>query len=63
MGSGLRWTMLRAPFLVDGPATGDVEISDERTPGMRLTRGNFAVTAVRALSDDMLVGRAPFLGS
>lgn len=63
MGSGLRWTMLRAPFLVDGAATGDVEMSDERTPGMRLRRGDFAAVAVRALADDMLVGRAPFVGS
>lgn len=63
MGSGLRWTMLRAPYLVDGPATGDVEISDERVPGLRLRRGDFAAVAVRGLTEDMMVGRAPFLGN
>ena len=63
MASRLRWTMLRAPFLVDGPATGHAKLSDDRVPGLRLTRGDFATTAVRALTDDAFPGRAPFLGS
>jgi uncharacterized protein YbjT (DUF2867 family) len=37
--SRLRWTMLRPPRLVDGPAKGDVKVSSERPQTIQITRG------------------------
>jgi putative NADH-flavin reductase len=62
-GSRLRWTMLRPPRLVDGPAKGPVRRSLEKPPAIKVTRADLARAAVEALVDDGLVGRAPFVSN
>jgi putative NADH-flavin reductase len=62
-GSGLRWTMLRPPRLVDGPAKGDVRISFERPQSIQVTRADLARVVAEALGDERLVGRAPFVSN
>jgi hypothetical protein len=59
--SELRWTMLRPPRLVDGPATGRARLSFDRPVSGRATRGDVAEAAVAALADDGLIHRAPFV--
>jgi putative NADH-flavin reductase len=61
--SRLRWTMLRPPRLVDRPAKGAVRTSFERPPSIQVTRADLARKVVEALSDDSLVGRAPFVSN
>jgi putative NADH-flavin reductase len=62
-GSRLRWTMLRPPRLVDGPAKGQVRTSFEKPPTIQITRADLARKAVEALVDDSLAGRAPFVSN
>lgn len=62
-GSRLRWTMLRPPRLVDGPAKGEVRLSLERPQTIQITRADLARKAVEAIGDDSLVGRAPFVSN
>jgi putative NADH-flavin reductase len=61
--SRLRWTMLRPPRLVDGVATGTVQVSFERPQKIQITRADLARKVVEALKDDSLVGRAPFVSN
>ncbi len=62
-GSGLRWTMLRPPRLVDGPAKGAVKMSFEKPQSIQITRADLARMVVEALGDERLVGRAPFVSN
>ena len=59
-GSGLDWTLARAPRLVDKPATGNLYVGplnkDMKTTLSREDYANFLVTAV---TDDTLINRAP----
>jgi hypothetical protein len=61
--SRLRWTMLRPPRLVDGPAKGEVKLSFERPQAIQITRADLGHKAVEAIADDSLVGRAPFVSN
>jgi putative NADH-flavin reductase len=55
--SGLDWTVLAAPFLIDDPPTGDIRTAIEGKPPARsLTRGDFAATLVDALQLDEWIG-------
>ena len=56
-----RWTMLRPPRLVDGPATGRACLSFERPVSGRVRRADLAAVAVSALDDPALERRAPFV--
>ena len=48
--SALDWTIVVAPFLVDEPATGDVEtVVDGKARERTLTRGDYAATLLDAL--------------
>lgn len=62
-GSRLRWTMLRPPRLVDGPAKGEVKVSFERPQTIQITRADLARKVVEAIGDDGLGGRAPFVSN
>lgn len=62
-GSSLRWTMLRPPRLVDGPAKGAVKLSHERPQTLSIPRADLARAVADALEDDALVGRAPFVSA
>lgn len=62
-GSRLRWTMLRPPRLVDGPAKGEAKLSFERPPSIQITRADLARKVVEAIGNDSLVGRAPFVSN
>lgn len=62
-GSRLRWTFVRPPRLVDMAAKGTVKPSHEKPPSLQVTRADLARTVAEALSDDGLVGRAPFVSS
>jgi len=59
MGSGLDTTVLRAPYLVDGPADGDYRvIEDENYPvGTKITRSNLAQFLVKELDNPLWTGR------
>jgi len=55
--SGLEWTIVAAPFLTDGPATGDVgTVVDGKGPGRSLTRADFAAVLLEALDRPEWVG-------
>jgi putative NADH-flavin reductase len=57
--SGLDWTLVRAPRLVDGPATGRLEVHADRSPRRTsLTRADLAVLVVDLAEGTDHVGRA-----
>lgn len=60
--SGLDWTLVRPPRLVDGPATGAVEHDAHRSPRRtRITREDLARFLVDQVADDRYVGEAPLV--
>ncbi|UXT50147.1 SDR family oxidoreductase [Agrobacterium tumefaciens] len=60
-GSNLDWTLVRIPFLKDGPADGKLAVgSYGRTKlGMKLSRGNLAKFLVDQVSNNQFVRSAP----
>ena len=60
--SGLRWTLVRPPRLVDGPATGRVEHHAHRsTRSTRITRADLAAFVADVLEQDLYEQQAPFV--
>lgn len=58
--SGLDWTALRPPFVIDGAARG-YRLDLRLRPGARVTRADVAQALVDQLSDARYVGLAPFV--
>ena len=58
--SGLDWTALRPPIVVDGEARG-YRLTDRLSPGARVTRTDVAAALVDQLDDSSFVRRAPFV--
>ena len=57
--SGLDYTLLRAPFLVDGPCTGIYSIVEDETypVGIQITRSNLAHFLVNEMTENSWVNR------
>ena len=61
-GSGLDWTIVRAPRLTDGPETGKYRVGlVGENSGTKISRADVAGFMLRALADDSYVGRAPMV--
>jgi putative NADH-flavin reductase len=60
-GTRLDWTLVRIPFLKDGPAGGDIDAGwyGKTKLGMKLARGNLAKFLVDQVSDRLFVRAAP----
>ncbi len=62
--SGLGWTLVRPPRLLDGPATGDVEHDAHRSPrSTAITRSDLAVFVVDAIEQDGYLRQAPLVAA
>jgi len=59
-GSGLDWTMLRPPRVVDGDPTGRVEIGP-KLHGFRVTRGDVGAAMVTLASGSDCLRQAPYV--
>jgi NAD(P)-dependent dehydrogenase (short-subunit alcohol dehydrogenase family) len=57
------WTIVRPPFLKDGPKTGRVLVGylGDGVTGTYLTRANLADFMLKQLADDQYVGKAPIV--
>lgn len=61
-GSGLDWTIVRAPRLTDGPATGKYRVGlVGQNSGTKVSRADVAGFMLRGLADDTYVGQAPMV--
>jgi len=62
--SGLDWTIVRAPMLTEGPATGRVrEGYVGKDIGPRLTRADLAAFMLKQLETKTYVGQAPAISN
>ncbi len=62
--SGLDWTLVRPPRLVDGDATGNLEHDAHRsTRSTRITRADLAEFLVDCLEQDLYPRQAPFIAT
>ena len=60
--SGLDWTIVRAPRLTDGPATGKYRVgSVGQNSGTKISRADVAGFMLRGLTDHSNVGQAPMI--
>ncbi len=59
--SSVGWTLVRAPRLVDKPASGKTRSSLARSPGASIARADLAAYALACASDGSLIGKAPFV--
>lgn len=59
--SDLDWTLVRIPFLKDGPATGKIDVGwyGRTKLGSKLSRGNLAQFLVQQITDKKFVRAAP----
>jgi hypothetical protein len=59
--SDVRWTVVRAPRLTEGPHTGEVRHGTELRLGLRDTdaRANVATFVLDCIEDDLYVGEMP----
>lgn len=59
--SGLDWTLVRIPFLKDGPANGKIDVGwyGKTKLSSKLSRGNLADFLVRQITDRKFVRAAP----
>jgi putative NADH-flavin reductase len=59
--SNLDWTLVRVPFLKDGPATGQIHIGwfGRTKLGMKLSRGNLAKFLIDQIAAEEFVRKAP----
>ena len=63
-GSGLDWTLVRPPRLVDGPATGEVEHSADRSPRRTsISRADLAVFLADLVARPDYVQQAPLVAA
>jgi putative NADH-flavin reductase len=60
--SGLDWTLVRPPRVVEGDATDSYTVGD-RLSGARVTQGELAAFMVDQLSDTGYLQQAPYIGS
>jgi uncharacterized protein YbjT (DUF2867 family) len=63
-GSGLEYTVVRAPRLVDGPAKGNLYVGPvSREMGLALTRADYAAYLLAQATDWSQVGRSPVVAN
>jgi hypothetical protein len=61
--SGLTWTIVRGPRLLDKPGTGQVRFGYLGDVGVQLTRGDFAMFMLEQLESEVWVGKAPVVSN
>ncbi|MDX2695081.1 NAD(P)-dependent oxidoreductase [Streptomyces ipomoeae] len=60
--SGLKWTIVRFPWLTNGPRTASVNVRNVGAGGgLRLSRANAAAYFLEQAADFSQIGRAPFV--
>ena len=59
--SAARWTALRPPRLTEGRATGMWRFDFDKPSATWIDRDDLAAAMLSALSDDAMIGRAPFV--
>ena len=60
-GSGLNWTLLRVPFITEGPLTMKYRASLVKPPSSRISRADVAYAMVSQMRDREFVRKAPFV--
>lgn len=61
--SSISWTLVRPPRLLDTKGTGSPRVSLERSPSGSVSRADLAGFVLRAVTDDALSRKAPFLAA
>lgn len=61
--ASLKWTLVRAPRLVDGPPTGKVETGDSKPPAIKVTRGDISAFMLDQVDSPSSLRRAPMVGT
>ncbi len=60
--SGLDWTLVRPPRVVEGSATGRIQAGSVLT-GQQVAQGDLAAFMVQQLDDRTSIGAAPYVSS
>jgi putative NADH-flavin reductase len=61
--SGLDWTILRVPFITEGPLTKKYSASLLKPPSSRISRADVAYAMVSQIGDREFVRKAPFVAN
>jgi putative NADH-flavin reductase len=59
--SGLNWTIVRVPFITEGPLTKRYRASLAKPPSSRISRADLAYAMVSQIGDREYVRKAPFI--
>ena len=63
LASGLDWTALRPPRVVQGPSTGRARLTHDRPRSLRVTSGDVADAIAAVIDDPTFVRKAPYVSS
>ena len=61
--SGLDWTYVRIPLLVQHPPTGGIDVNVNHLPGQQITAGDLAYFLVKQIQDQAYVQQALFVAN
>lgn len=61
--SGLDWTVVRVPMLVEGAATGNLRVGMAGSIGPRLVRADGATFILKQLAEPAYIGKAPAISN
>ncbi|UNK18662.1 NAD(P)H-binding protein [Paenibacillus sp. N3/727] len=57
------WTLIRLPFVVDGPETGDIKGKLTDMPGTKMTNGDIAAFLIDQVLDTQYIRKAPCISN
>ncbi|WP_223067211.1 NAD(P)-dependent oxidoreductase [Paenibacillus caui] len=57
------WTLVRLPFVADGPATGKIKVNETDMPGMKMRSADIAAFILKQISDAQFIRKYPFISN
>ncbi|EEL50656.1 MULTISPECIES: SDR family oxidoreductase [Bacillus cereus group] len=61
--SGVNWTIVRLPFVIDGEGIGKIKESLRDLPGITIQNGDIAPFVIKQIQDEMHIGKCPFISN
>lgn len=61
--SGVDWTIVRLPFVIEGTGIGSIKESLVDMPGIKIQNGDIAPFVIKQINSDRYVGKCPFISN
>ncbi|AJY73668.1 NAD(P)-dependent oxidoreductase [Paenibacillus beijingensis] len=61
--SHVDWTLLRLPFVIEGPAINEVKVNELDMPGMKMRSADISAFIVKQIADSRFIRKYPFISN